>query len=282
MTRPNQAQIEYWNDRAAKTWTRLQQRLDEVFQPVTDAALAAASPSAGEKVLDVGCGCGATVLALAEKVGPNGQVLGLDISAPMAGRAQERMAEHGLRNAAVLVSDASVHPFEAAENDLLFSRFGVMFFEDPVAAFANLRTGVREGGRMLCACWRPFDANPWFNVPMQAARHLLAPQPPPEPHAPGPFGFADADRTLGILAASGWREAHAERQDVKMCFAPTGRIDQALDFALQVGPLARALADEADDTRARVRDVVAAALREYDTPEGVMLGGSVWLYTARI
>lgn len=281
MTRPNEAQIVYWNDRAAKTWTRLQERLDEVFQPLTDAALAAAGPSAGEKVLDIGCGCGATVLALAEKVGPNGQVLGLDISAPMAGRAQERLAERGFGNAAVLVSDAAVHPFEAAESDLLFSRFGVMFFDDPTAAFANLRSGVRKGGRLLCACWRPIDANPWFNVPIQAAGHLLAPQPPSEPHAPGPFGFADPERTVGILTAAGWLDAKAERQDVKMRFAPPGRIDQALDFALQVGPLARALADETDDTRAKVRDVVATALEEYDTPDGVMLGGSVWLYAAR-
>ncbi|MGD0102741.1 MAG: class I SAM-dependent methyltransferase [Rhodopila sp.] len=151
----NSAQIAYWNDRAAVTWTAFQERLDVLFEPLTALALDAAGPAKGEHAIDVGCGCGATVLALADRVGPSGQVLGLDVSNPMAARARERIAASGLTNVQIMVSDAATHDFAGAGVDLLFSRFGVMFFADPVAAFANLHRAVRPGGRLLCAAWRP-------------------------------------------------------------------------------------------------------------------------------
>lgn len=280
MPRPNEAQIAYWNDRAAQTWTALQERLDAQFAVLTQAVLEAAAPAAGETVLDIGCGCGATVLELARRVGPDGTVLGLDISEPMSARARERIAEHGLTNAMVQVSDASIHPFPAAEADLLFSRFGVMFFDDPTAAFANLRAGMRPGGRMLCAAWRPLNENSWFDVPMRAAEGLIAPPPPVPPHAPGPFAFADAARTVAMLGSAGWREAKATRQDAPMRFAEAGRLDEAVDFSLRMGPLGRALAEEAEDTREKVRSAVTRALRDFESGDGVILQGSVWLYSA--
>jgi SAM-dependent methyltransferase len=277
----NSAQITYWNDTAAVTWTAFQERLDALFVPLTARALEAAAPVSGENVIDVGCGCGATVLALAERIGPGGQVLGLDVSEPMAARARERIAAAGLSNARVIVSDAATHNFADGGGDLLFSRFGVMFFADPAAAFANLRAAMRPGGRLLCAAWRPLADNPWFRVPMEAARAFLPPQPPADPDAPGPFAFANADRTQAILAAAGWRSVVLTRTDVPMQLAATGRIDQATEFATRVGGLARALADVDPETRARVRDVVAETLRNYDGPAGISLSGSVWLISAR-
>src|SRR5260370_18482697 len=183
----NTAQIAYWNDKIAITWTTFQEHIDTVFAPLTAVALDAAAPATGERVIDVGCGSGATVLELARRVGPTGHVLGLDVSEPMSAQARERIAAEQLRNAEVLVHDAATCVFPRSDTDLLFSRFGVMFFADPEAAFANLRLAMRPGGRLLCMAWRPLAENPWFSVPLQAARALLPPQPPPEPNAPGPF-----------------------------------------------------------------------------------------------
>jgi SAM-dependent methyltransferase len=277
----NAAQIAYWNDKAAVTWTAFQERLDALFEPLTALALDAAAPLPGEHVIDIGCGCGATLLALADRVGPTGQVLGMDISQPMAARARERIATAGLTNARVLISDAAVHAFPPAGADLLFSRFGVMFFADPVAAFANLRRAMRPNGRLLCAAWRPLADNPWFMVPLQAARALLPPQPPADPDAPGPFAFADKDRTLGIFADAGWEDVTLTRHDVPMRFAASGQIEQATDFATRVGALGRMLAEEGPESRARVRLAVTDALEAYDGPAGITLSGSIWLISAR-
>jgi SAM-dependent methyltransferase len=280
-TQDNAAQIAYWNDRAAVTWTTFQERLDTLFEPLTALALDAAAPLPGERIIDIGCGCGATVLALAGRVGPTGQVLGLDISEPMAARARERIGAAGLANARVVVSDAAAHAFPPDSADLLFSRFGVMFFADPIAAFANLHGAMRQGGRLLCAAWRPLVDNPWFIVPQQAARALLPPQPPADPHAPGPFAFADRDRTLGIFRDAGWQDVTLTRQDVPMRFAASGEIDQATDFATRVGALARMLAEVDPALHPRIRSAVADALAAYDSPAGIILSGSIWLISAR-
>lgn len=277
----NAAQIAYWNDKAADTWTALQERLDALFAPLTGPALDAAAPAPGERVLDVGCGCGATVLELARRVGPGGRVLGLDVSGPMTARARARIAAAGLDNAEVLVSDAATHAFPAPVADLLFSRFGVMFFADPVAAFANLRRAVRPDGRLLFACWRALAENAWFSVPLDAARPLLPPQPEPEPDAPGPFAFADPSRVHAVLTGAGWGTIGIERLDVPLRLAGPGRLDEASALATRVGALARVLAEVDDPLRLRVRMAVAEALRAHDGPDGVSLGGSVWLVSAR-
>lgn len=277
----NAAQIAYWNDRAADNWTALQERLDTVFTPLTEAALEAAAPQAGERVIDVGCGCGASVLELARRVGPGGHVQGLDISVPMAARAQARIAAAGLDNAGVLVSDASTHPFPQADTDLLFSRFGVMFFADPAAAFANLHRAMRPGARMLCAVWRPMVENSWFTVPLDAARPLLPPQPAPDPLAPGPFAFSKQDRVHAVLQQAGWRDIDMQKRDVPMPIAGPGQIAEAADFATKLGALARILAEMEPELRPQVAQLVQEAMRAHDGPDGITLGGAIWLVSAR-
>ena len=276
----NAAQIAYWNDKAGANWTALQGQIDALFVPITELALAAAAPAPGEAVIDIGCGCGATVLALAERVGSAGRVLGVDVSEPMAARARERIAAAGLTNASVQVTDASTHGF-AAQADLLFSRFGVMFFADPTAAFANLRRGVRAGGRLLFAAWRPVEENSWFSVPLAAGRPLLPEEPPADPDAPGPFAFRDPARVRAILSGAGWREIEFQPRDVPMRVGGAGGLEETTDLLMRLGALARLLADVDADTRSRVRDAVRAALLPHDGPSGVVLGGAIWLVSAR-
>ena len=276
----NAAQIAYWNDRAGANWTALQDKIDALFAPITALAVDAAGPRPGEVVIDIGCGCGATVLALAERVAPGGHVLGVDVSVPMTNRARQRIAEGGVTNAEVLVSDASTHAF-TPQADLLFSRFGVMFFADPTAAFANLRTAMRPSGRLLCAVWRPLAENSWFTAPLQAALPLLPPQPPADPTAPGPFAFADFERVRGLLADAGWRDVAAEPMDVAMRVAGPGQLDDAAEFSTRLGALARLLSELEPGLREEIREHVKSALAAFDGPAGVVLGGAIWLVSAR-
>lgn len=277
----NADQIAYWNARAAVTWTEYQERIDAVFEPVTRLLLSAAAPASGERVIDVGCGCGATVLELARSVGAQGNVLGLDISEPMATRARDRIAAAGLANAEVQVADAAALRFTSAPADLLVSRFGVMFFAAPAAAFANLRRAMRPGGRMVFAAWRALADNPWFAAPLQAARPYLPPEAPPDPHAPGPFAFADRDRVQAILTEAGWHDVAIARHDLGLRAAASGQVTEATDFMTHVGPLARILAEADVALRTRVQEAVADVLRSHDTPEGIVLQGSIWLVTAQ-
>ncbi len=277
----NAAQIAYWNGRTGLTWTTLHEPIDSLFGPVTEIALEAAAPAPGERAIDVGCGCGATVLELARRVGPSGRVLGVDVSEPMAARARGRITAQNLTNADVLVADAALHAFPRSQADLLFSRFGVMFFTDPVAAWANLRLAMRPGGRLLCAVWRPLADNPWARVPLEAARSLLPIDPPADPDAPGPFAWAAADRVHAILAEAGWREIGMARHDVPLPLAAPGQIAVAAEFATRVGPLARALAAADPALRPAARQAVATALHAHDGPAGIRLSGSIWIVSAR-
>ncbi len=276
----NAAQIAYWNDRAAVTWTAFQPRIDGVFAPLTALAIEAAAAQSGERVLDVGCGCGETVLALAHAVGATGRVTGLDVSAPMVDRARERIAAAGLDQAQILLGDAQLAALPPAGADLLFSRFGVMFFDDPAAAFANLRRAMRPGGRLLCLAWRALPENPWFAVPLAAGAPLLPPQPPPDPTAPGPFAFADPARVRHILAAAGWRNVTLTPHEALLPLAPAGGLAEALEFTTRVGVLARALAEVDPAVQAEIRSAVEAALRRHEDGSGIALGGAVWLITA--
>jgi SAM-dependent methyltransferase len=199
----------------------------------------------------------------------------------MADRARQRIAAEGFTQAEVVVSDASAHDLSGVRADLLFSRFGVMFFADPTAAFTNLRRAMRPGGRLLFACWRPLADNPWFRLPLEATRDLLPPQPPQDPHAPGPYAFADADRVGRILRDAGWHDVGAVRHDVPMRLAGPGETDTATAFATRVGPLGRLLAEVEPAVADRARHAVKEVLRAHDGPEGIVLGGSIWLISAK-
>ncbi len=202
----NAAQIDYWNATAGQTWARHQAQLDRQIEPLGLEALRALAARPGERVLDVGCGCGQTTLELAERVGAAGAVTGVDISSPMLAIAQARSVPDGAANPRYLECDAQTADLGQGQYDAVFSRFGVMFFSDPVAAFANLRKALTSAGRLAFVCWRPFSENLWIRAPMEAAQPFLPPSPPMDPTAPGPFAFADPDRVRSILSEAGFSD----------------------------------------------------------------------------
>ena len=274
----NADQIAYWNTTAGATWTAMQEALDGQIQPLGVAAMAALNLKPGERVIDIGCGCGQTTLALAGQVGAHGSVTGVDVSSPMLAVARKRIEAEALAQASVTQADAQTHPFAPAAADAVFSRFGVMFFEDPTAAFANIRKGLKPGGRLAFVCWRPFAENPWMAVPLAAAQPLFAePAPPADPLAPGPFAFADPERVRGILAGAGFTDIALTPQD-KAIGAPD--LDQAVETALKVGPLGARLR-EAPHLAGAVVAAVREALAAHATPEGVRLASATWIVTAR-
>ena len=276
-TPANPDQAAYWNAGAGETWASLQDRLDHQLEPLGQRAMATLAPTPGERILDIGCGSGQTSLALAQAVSPAGSVLGVDISHPLLEVAQGRVAD--LTNLAFQEADAQVAPFEAAKFDAAFSRFGVMFFADPPAAFANIRRALKPGGRLAFVCWRAPAENPFMTLPMAAAAGLLPPSPPvaTDPHAPGPFAFADAERVRTILASAGFTDIAITGHDQKI---GSGDLDQTLTVALKVGPLGAVLREHPDQ-RVAVIAAVRQALAQHDGPDGVKIACATWIVSAR-
>jgi SAM-dependent methyltransferase len=276
---PNRAQMDYWNEQTGPKWVAQQGELDRLLATLGTAAMDRLALRSGRRVLDVGCGCGHTTLELARRVGPTGGVLGVDVSGPMLARARE--TARSLPNVAFLQADAQTHRFEPASVDAIFSRFGVMFFADPTAAFANLRTALRPGGELAFVCWQELGKNPWCTVPLAAlAAHVQLP-PPPLPGEPGPFAFGDATRVSGILGDAGFSQVYVAPLERPLRLGGDGSLEHAVRFALEVGPASRLMKDVADDVRARVRDAVGAALEPFVGPEGVRLAGACWVVTGR-
>jgi SAM-dependent methyltransferase len=231
-------------------------------------------------VLDVGCGCGATSRALATRVGASGSVHGVDISTPMLERAGALAREAGHANVRFTNADAQTHRFEPAGADVLFSRFGVMFFADPPAAFRNLRDALRPGGRLAFVCWRPLAENPWLLVPLGAAAQHMQLPPPPAPGAPGPFAFADPERVRGILDQAGFTRIKLDPVNDTLTVGGGG-LDEAVHFLLEgVGPTSAALREADPAVRPRVFAAVKEALAPFVTREGVRMPAAAWIVTA--
>lgn len=276
----NREQVEYWNAQAGHKWVALQERLDAQLDPLGHLVMDRLAPSAGERVIDVGCGCGATTAELAARVGPEGRVLGLDVSEPMLARAKERTA--AARHVAFACRDAQTHALDPGEADVVFSRFGVMFFADPVAAFVNLRRGLRPGGRLGFLCWQAAVANEWVLVPMRAVMEHVPLPPLPGPRAAGPFAFAEADYVREILGAAGFTHVTVEPDERRMEIAGGAGLDDVVDFLLQIGPAARALQEAQDPAaRPRVAEALRADLQPHLGEAGVGLGGATWIVLAQ-
>lgn len=274
---PNADQIAYWNDTAGDTWSKMQADLDRQIEPLGLVAIEALAPAAGERIIDIGCGCGQTTLQLAARVGPAGGVLAVDVSQPMLAVARQRAEAAGVKQVRFMEADAQTHRFDAAAADAAFSRFGVMFFADTTAAFANVRRALKPDGRLAFVCWRTMAENPWMTVPLQAALSLLPAPSPSDPLAPGPFALADPDRIRRVLGEAGFIGVEITPHDQAI---GGGELEQAVQLALRVGPLG-ALRRDYPESREAVADAVRKALAPYVTPTGVRLASGTWIVTAR-
>jgi SAM-dependent methyltransferase len=276
----NADQIAYWNGPGGQRWTDRQQLQDTLLAPVSDILIDRAKVKAGERIIDVGCGCGATTIALARHVGAGGHVFGIDISAPMLARARQ-MAPVGA-SAEFALADATVYPFDPASFDLLVSRFGVMFFAEPARSFANLRKALRASGRLSFACWREPRDNPWLMLPLQAAYKHVPKLPQLGPEDPGPFAFAAEPRVQRILGEAGFSAVAMEPCQLSLDVAVGRGLEAAVETALEIGPASRALQDQPPALRTAAETSIREALAPFARGQTVPLAASIWIVTARV
>lgn len=274
----NAAQAEYWNSVAGRRWTGRQEEQDLVLRPVSDRLIAAADARPGQRIIDIGCGCGDTTIDFAARVMPGGEVLGLDISEPMLARARER-APSGLP-AGFVLADATVYDFEPEWADLAVSRFGVMFFADPARSFANLRRGLKPGARLAFACWREAKQNPWMMIPLREAKKHAPPLPETNPEDPGPFAFADDARVRRVLSNAGFADIVVTPEDLDLDLAIGRGLDAAVAGALGIGPTSRILDGQPEAVRAAAAADIRKALAERAKGDSVPLGAAIWIVTA--
>jgi SAM-dependent methyltransferase len=274
----NADQLAFWNGAGGRTWVVRQAHTDTTLAPVFEALLAFAAPRAGERVLDVGCGCGAATLDLARAVGPTGRVEALDISAPMLAEGKIRAEAASITNVDWREADAASAVLDGF--DLLASAFGVMFFGDPVAAFSHMRRAAGPDARMAFVSWRTLAENPWIGTPMRAVAPHLPPRPHANPEAPGMFAFADRQRVSRILIEAGWTPPRFEELDLDLDIAAGGGLDEAVVQSTQIGAINSWLRDQSPDVVAAAKESIRDAFTPHLDGASVRLPGAMWLVSS--
>ncbi|MGD9703851.1 MAG: class I SAM-dependent methyltransferase [Acidimicrobiia bacterium] len=281
---PNDAHARLWREETGSYWVQQQDVFDVMLAPFQERLLAILRPMPGERMLDIGCGCGTTTLAVAAAVGADdalGTVHGVDISAPMIERARERAEAAGVDDVTFELADAQVTDL-GGPYDAVFSRFGVMFFADPVAAFANIGRSVRRGGRLAFVCWQDPARNPGISASTSVLLPFVTDPPPfPPPHAPGPFAFADDAHVHGVLVGSGWRNIEITEFESSVTLGGQhGGVDGAIDqmLANELGRLLVARADEVVLQQARA--ALADLCRDHLEGDEVVFPAAAWIVTA--
>ncbi len=273
---PSQTQSALWNSRGGEVWVEQQQLLDRLFLQFERLLADEVAASGARNILDIGCGAGATTLAAARRLAPEGQCTGLDISAPLITAARRRAENEGLTNAHFIAGDAQGHDFAPNSFDAVISRFGVMFFDDPTEAFANLRRAVRDGGDLTFIAWRGTAENPFMVAAEQASAPYLPKLEPRDPSAPGQFAFADADRVRGILEPA-WRDIDIQLLDVPCTLSA----DDLATYAARMGRVGQMLPDLDESTRATVIDAVNQAFSPFVADGVARFTAACWLVRAR-
>lgn len=279
---PNAEQITYWSEVSGPKWVRLGDDIDAQIAPLGNEAMEHAAIREGARILDVGCGCGYTSIELARRAGPSGEVMGIDISGPMLDAARARAKAEGFENLSFIEADAQTHSLAPESYDLIFSRFGVMFFADPRAAFQNLRSALAPQGKLVFLCWQGLPVNQWMLVPMGAAAPHIAIQRPTNPDGPGPFSLADADKIRSILSDAGFAEIEIKSLERKVDLSGgTKGLDETADFVIEMGPLGSAMREAEPATRKAVTQAVRESLVPYQTGDAIRLGAGAWIVSAR-
>jgi SAM-dependent methyltransferase len=263
-----------WNDRAGRSWAELGDLLDRLLEPFVPLLLEEVEPVAGRRILDVGCGAGALTLAAAER---GADALGVDISAPLVEAARRRAEKSATGRAGFVNADAQIYPFDPKSFDALISRFGVMFFADPAAAFRNLRSAVRPGGGLACLAWRGAAENDFMTAAERAVADILPPLPGRVENAPGQFGFADAARVRSILAGGGWGDVELRPVDVECRLT---EVELGI-YARRMGPVADLLPSLDEAARSEVERRLDAAFRVFVRDGEASFTAACWMVTAR-
>jgi SAM-dependent methyltransferase len=270
---PNETQRDLWNGDSGIRWVADADRRDVVLRPALDALLSAAALCPGERVLDIGCGCGATTMAAAHQVVP-AAALGVDISEPMLDLARRRARP--VPNTFFVQADVQTHPFEQ-DFDVVISRFGTMFFDDPTKAFANIASAVRPDGRLCLATWQPLEANAWLMVPgLALLRHGSLPE---ADAGPGMFSQSDPDQVTAVISGAGWGDVEVTPITVALHLGADPA--EATDYLADTGVARRVLDTIPEDRRARALEDVTATLAEHSGVDGVVLDAGLNLITAR-
>jgi SAM-dependent methyltransferase len=274
----NADMLAFWNGNGGQTWVARQEHTDITLTPVTDALLAFAVPRAGERVVDIGCGCGAPTLAFARAVGPSGRVVALDISGPMLTEGERRACAAGIANVDWRQADLATAALD--EYDLLTSAFGVMFFGDRVGAFTNMRRGAAPDARMALVVWRTLAENPWMEVPMTAVAQHLPPRPKPIPNAPGMFAFADPEHVTAVLTAAGWAPPRLEKLDMDLDIAAGRGLEEAVVQSTQIGAVNSWLRNQPAELVSAAVASLCEVLAPYADGVSVRLPSAMWLISS--
>jgi SAM-dependent methyltransferase len=275
---PNVKQSEEWNNATGRRWLDRHERADRQIAPFGLRAMERADIRHGQRVLDVGCGCGETTLELARRVGASGSVAGIDISRLLIDTARQAADRSNMSNVRFEVADAQIFAFSPHSVDLVFSRFGVMFFDDPEAAFSNFRNALRHRGRLSFVCWPAPRDNQFMTIPMAAASQHITLPPPADPEAPGPFAFADPGRVKRILSQAGFGDIQIDRVIEKV---GGGTLDETAHMLVDLGPLSRVLDDIDATTRHAIVEDTRNTLKGFEASGRVLIDAAAWLVTAR-
>jgi SAM-dependent methyltransferase len=276
----NEEQAEFWEE-LAPGWLEAEAHSATVSAPFGRAAMDRLAPQPGERVLDIGCGSGPTTIELARRVVPGGTALGIDISPTMIDAAKARATSEAVDNVSYAVADAQVDDFGGATFDAVFSRFGVMFFADAAAAFANIRRALAPGGRIAFACWQSVFENEWMFVPGGAVMSVTGQPPPmPGPNDPGPFSLSDAERVRSLLTGAGFTEVDVTPFSEPVVL-PAEEIDRFEEHGRRIGAVREALRTADAETATRIHDAVRAALLEHVSGGRLQLGAAAFIVSAR-
>lgn len=271
-------QSEYWNGSAGKKWASLADNQDTLLGKLGEAAMDAGSLSNAQSVLDIGCGSGGSTFEISRRIGSGGAVWGVDISKPMLDIAITRLTNHDIGNVKFSEADVTTLDFTNHSFDRAFSRFGVMFFEDPVASFVNIANSLKPNGKLAFCCWRSLSKNEWFELPLNVGLKYCAPPNQVDPHAPGPMAFKDQDRINSILNASGFTKVSIHDHESKLVVGPTPEI--AASNLTDVGPLSRLMQNSDNHIKMLVQTKLEKQLMEHVTSRGVELNSNIWIVTA--
>lgn len=274
--RTGTTQTHLWNGASGCAWVDAQTLLDGMYRPLQDLLLESVPTGGAVRILDVGCGTGSVVLAAAQRLDRDGESTGVDISEPMIALARERALAVGA-SARFIVADAQTHAFEPARFDLILSRFGLMFFQDPIQAFANLLQATKPGGELCAVVWRGAADNPFMTAAERAAAPLMPDLPVRPVEGPGQFAFADPQHVRAILSGSGWIDVDIRPVDV-VCTFPASELTYYLS---RLGPVGLALQAVDEPERARILETVRAAFAPYVHGTEVRFVAACWRVRAR-